>query len=120
MTERELLHQAWIEYCEQLPSEDLTPKKRWHTQKRSRASDQTILSLQIYGVKDVVSAIEDARTMWMKKDRLAGGKAQQLFHKFCGTLDAHSAILKMFPSEDKYISVFCGSLKMLVQVSPPC
>ncbi|OCL06501.1 hypothetical protein AOQ84DRAFT_296891, partial [Glonium stellatum] len=33
------------------------------------------------------------------------------------TLDAHSAIFKVFPSDDKYISVFCGSLKMLTQAS---
>lgn len=42
---------------------------------------------------------------------------QKYFHKFCGTLNAHSNLLEMLPNQSEYCSIFCGAIKALVQAS---
>jgi hypothetical protein len=71
-------------------------------------------TVTIKNLKDIVT---QAGKEWETKDRFAGGKAQKYFHKFCGTLNAHSNLLDMLPNQSEYCSIFCGSIKALVQAS---
>lgn len=70
--------------------------------------------MTIKNLKDIVT---QAGKEWETKDRFAGGKAQKYFHKFCGTLNAHSNLLDMLPNQSEYCSIFCGAIKALIQAS---
>lgn len=71
-------------------------------------------TVTITALKEVVT---QAGREWENKDRFAGGKAQKYFHKFCATLNAHSNLLEMLPNQSEYCSIFCGSIKALIQAS---
>lgn len=67
-------------------------------------------------VLDTVGKVEGA---WQAK-RKAGvrGSVNSRFHKFCGTLDAHSSLLKVLPEGSHYVSLFSGSLNAVIAVVP--
>lgn len=44
-------------------------------------------------------------------------KIHDRFHKICKSLSSHSGIFALFPLQNEYVSVICGTLKMIVQVS---
>lgn len=51
-----------------------------------------------------------------KKDNTRRGKAMKAFHKFCGTVDSHKAMLELIPSGNEYVSILTGSLNVVIQV----
>ena len=67
----------------------------------------------IEGVMKVVSFAQDS---WRTKGRMANGKAQARFHRFCGTLDSHSTMFSVLPDQNEYFSLFCGGVKTLIKV----
>ena len=44
-------------------------------------------------------------------------KLQQGFHRICNSLDSYSGIFALFPSDNEYVTVLCGSLKLIVASS---
>ncbi|KAI0190855.1 hypothetical protein F4808DRAFT_453783 [Astrocystis sublimbata] len=52
-----------------------------------------------------------------KRESSRRGKAMRYLHKFCGTVDAHKTILEIIPKGNEYVSVFAGSLKVVIQAS---
>ena len=86
-------------------------KKKGSAWEGTRPAEGTVT---INNLKDVVTL---AGKEWETKDRFAGGKVQKYFHKFCGTLNAHSNLLEMLPSQSEYCSIFCGAIKALIQAS---
>jgi hypothetical protein len=44
------------------------------------------------------------------------GKSKRLFHSICETLNNHSNVLKILPQGDKYTSLVCGSLEVIIKV----
>ncbi len=67
-------------------------------------------------IRDVIKSVEDAESHWRSKPRLAHGKAQSGFHRFCRTLDTHSNLLECLPSQNQYLSIFCGVTTTLIKV----
>lgn len=51
-----------------------------------------------------------------KKDNTRRGKVVKAFHKFCGTIDSHKAMLELIPSGNEYVSILTGSLNVVIQV----
>lgn len=71
---------------------------------------------QPLGIEDIIASVDDARSYWESKPRLAHGKAQNGFHTFCKTVDAHSNLMKCLPEQSQYLSVFCGVTTTLIKV----
>lgn len=67
------------------------------------------------GVIDTVQKLQRAWESRRNNSRLA--KAQRLFHKFCGTLNAHRLLIEVLPSGNEYVSIFTGTLNAVIQVS---
>lgn len=56
-------------------------------------------------------------TEWQSKRRQGRiGKAKDYFHKFCGTLESHSTLLKLLPESNEYVAIFAGSLNAIIKV----
>jgi hypothetical protein len=68
-------------------------------------------------MESVCEMVKKAESAWQVQ-RKAGnrGKVSSRFHKFCGTLDAHSSLLKVLPEGSEYVSLFSGSLNAVIQV----
>ncbi|KEZ43260.1 hypothetical protein SAPIO_CDS4959 [Scedosporium apiospermum] len=69
-------------------------------------------------MESVCEMVKKAESAWQAQ-RKAGsrGKMSSRFHKFCGTLDAHSSLLKVLPEGSEYVSLFSGSLNAMIQAS---
>lgn len=67
----------------------------------------------------VVSLVEQIEIKWQAK-RKSGlrGKTMMFFHKVCGTIKAHKALLGILPEGNDYVSIFTGVLNVVIQVSP--
>ncbi len=72
------------------------------------------------GLGDVIAAVRSVEQKWKEKDRFIGGKPQKLFRSFCNSLQGHSNMLQMLPSQNQYLSIFCGALTSLLEVGIPC
>lgn len=69
----------------------------------------------IESVFDLIHAANDA--IQRKKKSSSAGKITAHFHKFCGTLESHSLLLKVLPEGSEYVSVFTGTLNAVIKVS---
>lgn len=69
-------------------------------------------------IEGVVSLVTAMTAEWQSKRKQGYlGKTQSMFHKFCGTLDSHSSLLKLLPEGNEYVSIFAGSLNAIIKVS---
>lgn len=69
----------------------------------------------IESVFDLIHVANDA--IQKKKKSSSAGKITAHFHKFCGTLESHSLLLKVLPEGSEYVSVFTGTLNAVIKVS---
>lgn len=68
-------------------------------------------------IESVVDLVRESNAKWQTKRRKGGGgKFMSTFHSFCNTLDSHSALLKVLPEGNQYVSLFTGSLNAIIQV----
>jgi len=66
----------------------------------------------------VEAMVREMHAKWQAKRRAGlGGKAAAMFHKFCGTLSGHTALLKILPEGSEYVSIFTGSLNAIIKAS---
>ncbi|KAL8794264.1 MAG: hypothetical protein Q9195_003218 [Heterodermia aff. obscurata] len=68
-------------------------------------------------IRDILKAVRDAQEYWQRKPRVAQGKPQKYFHKFCSCLDTHSNFMRILPEQNQYLSVFCGATTTLIKAS---
>lgn len=92
--------------------------QKWHSFLSNCASDDrldvTRSDPTMEGVIDLVREI--TATSRAKNESSRRGKAMKYFHKFCGTIDAHKSILKIIPEGSEYVSVFAGTLNVIIRV----
>ncbi|KAI9713830.1 MAG: hypothetical protein M1820_000560 [Bogoriella megaspora] len=112
--ERRRLVEAWTDFQIQLPE---PARKKWQPWRSKDKVNSQLRELNPVALKDVENTIDECQEQWVKKDRLLGGKIQATFHKICKSLDSYSGIFQVFPSQNTYVSVLCGSLKMIIQAS---
>ncbi|MCJ1306787.1 hypothetical protein MMC25_000430 [Agyrium rufum] len=67
--------------------------------------------------EDIVKVVEQAESNYKGKDETRHGKAQKHFHSFCKTLEGHSNMLQIIPSQNNYASIFCGTITTIVSAS---
>ncbi|KAI0448306.1 hypothetical protein F5B21DRAFT_498008 [Xylaria acuta] len=93
--------------------------QKWHSFLSSCSSDDrldvTRSEPTMEGVIDLVKEITASSRA--KNESSRRGKAMKYFHKFCGTIDAHKSILKIIPEGSEYVSVFAGTLNVIIQAS---
>lgn len=73
--------------------------------------------------QDVSDVVGRVRSKWEK--RKEGNKFKQAttyFRKICTTINDHSNILKLLPTESEYVALLSGSLVVVIKVSRdiPC
>lgn len=69
-------------------------------------------------IEGVVSTVASVTEEWQaKRKRGYLGKTQSMFHKFCGTLNSHSSLLKILPEGNEYVAIFAGSLNAIIKAS---
>ncbi|KAK3350268.1 hypothetical protein B0T25DRAFT_263212 [Lasiosphaeria hispida] len=64
-------------------------------------------------VEDLKATVSNLEEEWVKSN----GPVYRAFQRVCRTLDAHTNIFKVFPSESMYTSVLCSSLSCLVRAA---
>ncbi|KUI67665.1 hypothetical protein VM1G_03036 [Cytospora mali] len=69
-------------------------------------------------IQGVVAMVNSVNAQWQGKRKQGhSGKAKTLFHRFCGTLDSHSSLIKLLPDGNEYVSVFTGTLNAIIKAS---
>lgn len=68
-------------------------------------------------LQDVLDVVESAELEWSKKRQGFWEKTKRSFHRFCKTLDAHSTMLEVLPTQSHYVSLFYGSLQSVIKAS---
>jgi hypothetical protein len=92
---------------------------RWREfQANSTEEERVDLKTSEPTIQGVISMVAEVGKIWDKK-RAKGkrGKATRLFHRLCGTLDAHSNILELVPRGNEYVSLFSGTLTSILKAS---
>lgn len=70
-------------------------------------------------IDGVVKTVNMITAQWQaQKKQGRFGRTRVLFHKLCGTLNSHSALIKLLPEGSEYISVFTGTLHAIIKVLP--
>lgn len=79
--------------------------------------DQLDLRTSEPTVDSVLDMVERMNKTWQEKRKQgAGRKVMAFFHRFCGTLDSHSSLLKLLPEGNEYVSIFTGTLNAVIKV----
>ncbi|KAI1744782.1 hypothetical protein F4680DRAFT_405956 [Xylaria scruposa] len=93
--------------------------QKWHSFLGSCSShdrlDVTRSEPTIEGVIDLVREVTAISRA--KNESSRRGKAMKYFHKFCETIHAHKSILEIIPEGSEYVSVFAGTLNVIIQAS---
>lgn len=66
------------------------------------------------GVVDLVQSM--VKEYQHKRNQGWRGKVVSRFHRVTKTLDAHSALLKVLPEGNEYVSVFTGTINAVIKV----
>ena len=78
-----------------------------------RRVEQRMRQADFQNFDDVRTLVEEMGDGWKEKH----GKVNKCFHRICGTLDAHKAVLSVVPNQNVYAQVLSGALVMVVQAS---
>ncbi|KLU88126.1 hypothetical protein MAPG_07113, partial [Magnaporthiopsis poae ATCC 64411] len=99
--ESKKLQEKWISFQDSCPAEDRLDLSR---------AEPTM--------DGIMDTIKHMNLAWKRK-RESGiiGRALQFFHRFCDTLDSHSSLLKILPEGSEYVSIFMGSLNVIIRAS---
>lgn len=86
--------------------------------KNSPVADRLDITKSEPTIEDVVSLVKEVATISQsKRDNSRRGKAIKLFHNFCSTIESHKSMLKLIPEGNEYVSIFAGTLNVIIQVS---
>lgn len=96
------LHAAWSKFRKNLPEEQ---------QIRLRDCDRP-------DIKFLVATVNKASATWQSdREESKLGKLKSKFHSLCETCQDHSALLAMFPKDEKYVTLLTGSLSAIAQAT---
>ncbi|KAI1644423.1 uncharacterized protein F4817DRAFT_346889 [Daldinia loculata] len=86
--------------------------------KNSPVADRLDITKSEPTIEDVVSLVKEVATISQsKRDNSRRGKAIKLFHNFCSTIESHKSMLKLIPEGNEYVSIFAGTLNVIIQAS---
>lgn len=85
--------------------------------KSSTAADRLDINTSKPTMNGVVDLVHELQRAWdSKRSNGRFARAKRLFHQFCGTLKSHKSFLEVLPSGNEYVSIFTGTLNVLIQV----
>jgi hypothetical protein len=99
--ENELLSQVWSKFL--IDSEDKQSALYTKHNPLAKSKGDSMNELRT----TVLAAKEKYKTI---------GRLPSYLDSFCSTLDAHSNLFAMLPSQSQYCSVFCGVVTTLIKV----
>lgn len=99
--ESEKLRDQWLIFEQQSP----------HEERLDLSCDEPTAQ----GIVDMVEKMRRASAAKRSKGFL--GKALDLFHRFCQTLNSHSTLITILPEGNEYVSLFTGSLNAIIKVN---
>ncbi|KAE9375263.1 hypothetical protein N431DRAFT_453923 [Stipitochalara longipes BDJ] len=82
-----------------------------------KGKDDNIMGPAPATFESVISSAEDAKTEMNSRKKLGGGKPRDYYNKFCQKAHQHRSVFDMFPNTNEYVSIFCGSIKTLINAS---
>ena len=98
--ERQKLNDAWIQFRHILPPNASIESAR-------RPAD----------FEDVVNVMKGIEDEWQqKREKGAWGITKKYLRRVGSTINSHSTLLKVLPSDSQYASIFCGTLQTLLKV----
>ncbi|KAH7088210.1 hypothetical protein FB567DRAFT_559899 [Paraphoma chrysanthemicola] len=109
----EIARLALKETCDRLEMTENAPKlsKLSFRQKTARAAANDAVGDKIgYGFAQLSVFVKATEGEWKSKQ----GEPARRFRSLCGSLDAHKNVFAIFPSQNEYASVLCGSLKLII------
>lgn len=81
------------------------------------APNQSLPTQNAWKWTDVMSTVSTVQVQWMREHSESRfSRATSRLRKMCHGLHNHSAILKMVPSENIYVSLISGAVSMLIKV----
>lgn len=96
------LYAAWVKFRKGLPQHQ-------HVEKDSAWRPD---------IKFLMETVSRAASTWQEdRERSKTGKLKEKFFKLCDNCKNHSKLLSVVPSNDKYISLFTGSLSAIAEAS---
>ncbi|KAF2091477.1 hypothetical protein K490DRAFT_70314 [Saccharata proteae CBS 121410] len=99
--EAESLRKCWSRFQDQLPQEE---------QVDLRDSEPSV-----NGLVEMVDILTKARQT--QKEQGWSGKTIAFFRRFCSTLHSHKAFIKIVPEGSEYVSLFAGTLTVIIKAS---
>ena len=94
------LYAAWTKFCNRLP------------ENRGQSISKDVPSL-----KQLHESVKRASDSWQEdRKNTKIGRLKDKFSNICRSINDHSALLSMIPSNDKYICLLTGSVSAIAQV----
>jgi hypothetical protein len=84
---------------------------------KNNKRDAWLLDSDMFGAEATFETLQYAIQKAETDRHNRENKVCAMFHRFCGTLDSHSALFSVIPSQNQYCSLFCGAISIIVKVS---
>lgn len=69
-------------------------------------------------IEGVIDVVQELRLSWQaKRESGRRGKVMKMFHKFCSSIHSHKTLLEILPDGNEYVSIFTGTLNLVIRVS---
>lgn len=100
LAQSQRLYSAWEAFCKNLPRDQ-----------------REVLSQQKPSLRLLHDTIDKAAKTWQeKRDGTKVGKVKKAFTRLSEHFEAHSNLVSMFPTDEKYMSLLTGSLTAMASV----
>ncbi|KAJ8133472.1 hypothetical protein O1611_g154 [Lasiodiplodia mahajangana] len=94
------LHAAWKKFCKKLPDDQ-----------------QKTLYERLPSIRYLHESVTKASETWKEHQNSKVGRLKKIFTGLCNTLDAHSNLVSIIPTDDKYVRLLTGSLSAITQAT---
>jgi hypothetical protein len=97
-------------------------KERWAAFYKSCPPDDTDSLLDLTkcdpSMESVLKMVENMQTSWQKQRQTSRlGRTMGKFRRFCKGVESHSTLLQILPQGNEYVSVFTGTLNLVLKAS---
>ncbi|KAI0098854.1 hypothetical protein GGR51DRAFT_421276 [Nemania sp. FL0031] len=94
------LHAAWKRFCKKLPDDE-----------------QKTLYENLPSIRYLHESVTKASETWQGHQNSKIGRLMKIFTGLCNTLDTHSNLVSIIPTDDKYVRLLTGSLSAITQAT---
>lgn len=95
------LYAAWTKFCSRLPE-----------------NQRQDISKDVPSLKRLRDSVKEASESWQEERKgTKSGRLKDKFSSLCNTIEHHSTLLSVIPTNDKYVCLLTGSFSAIAQVS---